>query len=154
MVARQAIALALAIVVIGCSPYSRSRAPVLAVQEAAIAFFAEQSKTPQPVCVHVATKAGELVQGMVRNDLADPSQELVRRLGARGLVVLPFSTCEREKRWPVELAVGWPSATSDGFEVPVDRLCGPLGCDRGYVVHVKKTAEGWRAVGARTTWVS
>jgi hypothetical protein len=148
MVAGWAMALTLVMAVTGCSPTR----PVLAVQESAIAFFAGQAKTP--ICVHVATKAGELVEGMVRNDLADPPQGMVRRLGDRGLVVLPFSTCEREKHWPVELAVGWPSAISDGFEVPVDRLCGPLGCDRGYRVHVVKTAEGWRAVGARTTWVS
>lgn len=151
---RHAAAVMLLGALVGCSALSGAGAASLAAQESAIAFLANQHDRSQPVCVHVATRPGDLVQGLVRNDLADPPPGLVGRLANRGLKIQPFSTCDLGKGRAVVLAVGWPSPSADGFEVPVDRLCGALGCDRGYLVHVKKTGDGWRAVGARSTWVS
>ena len=139
-----------ALVVTACSPTRETRD----AQEAAIAFLARQAHPPRRTCVQVATKPGELVEGMVQRDLEDPRPDVIERLTKRGIRIEGFATCDGGKEAVVVLRVGWPSAIDDGLEVPVDRLCGPLGCDAGYLVHVIRTSDGWQAVGARSTWIS
>jgi hypothetical protein len=93
-------------------------------------------------------------QGLVAKHLQDPPTEFFRSLSGKGFHVHPSATCSVRGGTPSMLRVGWPSSTSEGYEVPVDILCGPLGCDRGYRVLVKKTESGLRGVGATVTWVS
>jgi len=126
----------------------------LDAQEAAVAFLLNQRARQQPVCVQLATGSGDLVQGLVKKNLQDPSPESLSRFAAKGISISPFSTCRASSATQTVLRVGWPATTPDGYEVPVDLLCGPLGCDGGYRVHVKGTESGLRGVGARSTWVS
>ena len=135
----------------GCG--GRSASP-LDAQEAAVAFLLNLTARPQPACVLIAVGPGDLEQGLVAKNLKDPPAEFLRGLSTRGLDVHPSSTCSAQGGTPTELRVGWPSSTPEGYEVPVDLLCGPLGCDRGYRVQVNRTDSGLRGVGARVTWVS
>jgi len=132
-----------------------SHSDVLAIQAAAVEFLAKQDESDQDglaICVRVAVRAGEMVEGLVERGLEDPPAAFVARLRAKGITAQPFSSCNQQVGTLV-FAVGWPSVTPDGVEVPADRLCDPL-CGGGFKVHVRRTAEGWRAIAAHATWVS
>jgi hypothetical protein len=126
----------------------------VAAQEAAVRFMLNQPARAQGVCISIAVGPGDRDQELVIRNLADPSPEFLARVSATGLDVRPLSACRPQGRPETVLKVGWPVPTPDGFDVPVDMLCGPVGCDHGYVVQIKETPAGLRGVGARTTWVS
>ncbi len=113
----------------GCSGHP-ARSPVDA-QEAAVTFLLGQRSRQQPACVLIATGPGDLEQGLVAKNLQEPPPEFLRGLSSKGLNVHPSLTCSAQGGTPIMLRVGWPSSTPDGYEVPVDLFCGPLGCDRG-----------------------
>lgn len=128
--------------------------PVLEAQEAAVTFLLSQRDWASTACLLVARAPGELEDGFVSKNLEDPPPDSIGRLSSHGLDVRPFSACSTQGMTRIVLRVGWPKATPEGFEVPVDLLCGPLGCDGGFRVYVHRTDAGVRGVGAQSTWVS
>jgi hypothetical protein len=148
---RQIAGLGLPILLIASGCRSPSAA---AAQEAAVSFLLKLPARKQVVCISIAAGPGDRDQRLVIRNLADPPPAFLARVSANDLDVRPLSACSAQGRPETVLRVGWPVATTDGFDVPVDMICGPVGCDRGYVVQIKKTPAGLRGVSARTTWVS
>jgi hypothetical protein len=127
---------------------------VLDAQEAAVTFLLGQREWASTACLLVARAPGELEGGLVIKNLEDPPPDSISRFSIHGFDIRPFSACATPDMTRIVLRVGWPKATARGFEVPVDLLCGPLGCDGGFLVYVDRTDAGVRGVGAQATWVS
>jgi hypothetical protein len=119
----------------------------VAVQEAAIVFLAKH--TSAKACLRVAAGPGQLVHGLVVKNMQDPPPDLLARLRASGVAAERYSAC----RGGIVISVGWPKIGKMVSTVRADWLCGPA-CGNGYEVDVVRDQMGWRATGARMTWMS
>jgi hypothetical protein len=143
--------LALAFTGIACSASELSpESPTLAVQEATIEFLSKRSTAG--LCIRVASGPNEMEGGLVASNLRDPPTSMLERLKRKDVAVRAFSACEAGTK-DIILRVGWPVLRSDTADVRADWLCG-RDCGSGVEVRLRRSEAGWRAVGAKVSWIS